>query len=62
MHLRGDNNSYIYGDQPTVLDAHVLPFLRRLNDKQRTYIIPQCVQAYFHRFQDSDIWKTLLPL
>src|ERR1700753_1204103 len=57
----GKDHTYIYGEEPTALDAHVLCFLSRLYDKNRTYLISPRLLKYLMDFKDGDVWKAVVP-
>ncbi|OQV10801.1 Glutathione S-transferase, domain-containing protein [Cladophialophora immunda] len=60
-HANGKNSNYIYGDEPTALDAHVLCFLSRLYDKGRTHLISPRLLKYLMDFREGDAWKEVVP-
>ena len=38
--------SWLYGEKPTALDAHLVVFIARMTDVEREYLIPQKVKDY----------------
>ncbi|KAK6078949.1 hypothetical protein SCUP234_05875 [Seiridium cupressi] len=57
----GTGLSYIFGACPTVLDAHILPFLCRIADVKRSNLIQPQVLEWVERFKESDMWRELVP-
>lgn len=53
-------NAYIFGQQPTVLDAHVLVFLCRLYDLGKTDLIPDELLKWVEGFRQGEVWKKLM--
>ncbi|KAK7408865.1 hypothetical protein QQX98_008988 [Neonectria punicea] len=55
-----DNNrgrTWIFGDQPTILDAHVTALAARLMEVDREDLLPEEVQAYARSVIDTPEWK-----
>lgn len=52
---RPHNSTWLF-DGPTVLDAHVVPFILRLIDSGRHYLIPERLQQYAKDIQKLDVW------
>lgn len=53
-------NAYIFGEQPTVLDAHVLVFLCRLYDLRKTELIPDVLLEWVEGFRKGEVWQKLM--
>ncbi|KAI1383404.1 uncharacterized protein F4822DRAFT_76606 [Hypoxylon trugodes] len=56
-----DKLTYIFGPEPTVLDAHVLPFLGRVYEKERLYLLPPTLVEWHKQFRETDLWKRAVP-
>ena len=56
---RGEK-AYIHGPKPTALDAHVLVFLCRLEDKKRMDLIPESLHEYLQSFRSSGVLGGLI--
>lgn len=54
-------NAYIFGDTPTVLDGHVLPFLCRLVDGKRSDLIESHLLDWLEQFKKSNLWVEVMP-
>lgn len=52
--------AYIFGQHPTVLDAHVLVFLCRLCDIRRTELIPDALLEWVEGFRQGEAWKSVM--
>lgn len=59
--MKGDGDPYIFGKSPTLLDAHVLPFLCRLYDADRSDLVPQELQLWLQSFRMSQMWHSIHP-
>lgn len=55
------NGEYIFGPQPTALDAHVLTFLRRIIDTGNDDLIPKSMLDWAEAFSKGDLWKEVVP-
>lgn len=53
-------NAYIFGEHPTVFDAHVLVFLCRLCDVRRTELIPDTLLEWVEGFRQGEAWKRVM--
>lgn len=53
-------NAYIFGEHPTVLDAHVLVFLCRLCDVRKTELIPDALVEWVEGFRQGEAWKRVM--
>lgn len=66
LELRSKNGSdtkegYIFGSSPTVLDAHVLPFLARLCDVGKKDVVPPPLVEWVEHFRQGPVWKEVVP-
>lgn len=52
---------FLFGPDPTVLDAHVLVFFCRLHDLDRTDWFPPGVLEWVRRFRDGPVWHEVVP-
>lgn len=58
LRARGDESkTWIFGDKPTILDAHAAVLASRLLDRQRFDLIPDTVRRYAEGVQITDEWK-----
>lgn len=48
---------WIFGQQPTILDAYASALIIRLLDNKRLELLPRTVQAYGNAVQQSDEWN-----
>lgn len=52
---------WIFGtEKPTALDAHVIPFLARLVDAGRQYMIDPKLKSYAETVFEMDVWKEFM--
>lgn len=58
----GTKDVYIFGPNPTVLDAHVLVFLCRLCDIRRTELIPATLLEWVEHFRTGEAWKAVMSV
>ncbi|KAI1209015.1 uncharacterized protein F4807DRAFT_107105 [Annulohypoxylon truncatum] len=56
-----DKFTYIFGPEPTVLDAHVVVFLGRLYDKGRLDLLPPTLVRWHEQLRKTDMWKRAVP-
>lgn len=56
-HQRQDGWSWIFGDYPTILDAHAGALVARLMDMERYDLIPGPVKAYGRGIMESPEWN-----
>ncbi|OAL27736.1 hypothetical protein AYO22_03402 [Fonsecaea multimorphosa] len=57
----GTGSPWIFGSEdPTALDAHVVPFAARLIDVGRQGMLPDRVRAYADRAFDAEPWKEVM--
>lgn len=54
-------SEYIFGSQPTALDAHMLVFLRRVIDVGQKDLLPTTLQDWAEAFSQGDLWKEVVP-
>ncbi|KIW90375.1 uncharacterized protein Z519_09020 [Cladophialophora bantiana CBS 173.52] len=52
---------YLFGDNPTVLDAHTLPFLIRMLDVGKEFIIPDGLAKYIGTLKRQQEWQGITP-
>ncbi|ETS87868.1 hypothetical protein PFICI_01696 [Pestalotiopsis fici W106-1] len=52
---------YIFGDSPTVLDAHMLPFLCRVVDGNRSDLIEPALLDWLEKFRKGGLWTEIVP-
>lgn len=48
------------GDNPTLLDAHMLPFIVRLLDFERHDLVPPQLEQYAKRVQEMPQWQDVM--
>lgn len=53
-------DAYLFGPNPTVLDAHVLVFLCRLCDVHRSELVPTTLQEWVENFRNRAAWKEVM--
>ncbi|KJZ71915.1 hypothetical protein HIM_08671 [Hirsutella minnesotensis 3608] len=58
---RFGDDAYIFGPRPTVLDAHVLPFIGRLCDRKRADLVDQRLASWFQAFKSGSMWREVVP-
>ncbi|KAF2995482.1 hypothetical protein E8E14_003867 [Neopestalotiopsis sp. 37M] len=61
---RGESSQpsrYIFGDSPTVLDAHMLVFLCRVADAGRSSMVPPALLEWLEEFRRGDLWTQIVP-
>ncbi|KAI2473607.1 hypothetical protein F4781DRAFT_419384 [Annulohypoxylon bovei var. microspora] len=56
-----DKFTYIFGPEPTVLDAHVMVFLGRVYEKGRLYLLPPTLVQWHEALRKTDMWKRAVP-
>lgn len=54
---RTEGSRWIFGQQPTILDAYASALIIRLLDNKRLELLPPAVQAYGKAVQQSDEWN-----
>ncbi|EXJ70577.1 uncharacterized protein A1O5_06647 [Cladophialophora psammophila CBS 110553] len=57
----GSESMYLFGDNPTVLDAHTLPFLIRMQDVGKEFIIPDGLAKYMGTLKRQKEWEEISP-
>lgn len=55
------NAKYVFGPQPTALDAHMLVFLRRIKDSGFDEHVPQTLREWSEELSKEEIWMTVVP-
>ncbi|KAJ6789437.1 hypothetical protein PWT90_00238 [Aphanocladium album] len=53
-------DDWIFGENPTILDGHLVPFVLRLLDCQREDLIPEALQGYAKRHAASSQWDRVM--
>lgn len=53
-------NKWIYGDKPTALDAHLVPFIARMTDVGRGNLLPQALKEYGQWAMVGDKWVEVM--
>ncbi|KAI1461868.1 hypothetical protein F4805DRAFT_411221 [Annulohypoxylon moriforme] len=56
-----DKFTYIFGPEPTVLDAHVVVFLGRVYEKERLDLLPPVLVRWHEELRKTDLWKRAVP-
>lgn len=56
---KAEGSLWIFGQQPTILDAYVSALSIRLLDNSRQELLPASVQAYARAVEQSDEWKSV---
>ena len=56
-----DKLTYIFGPEPTVLDAHVTAFLGRVYERKRLDLLPQSLVQWHEQVRETDYWKNAVP-
>ena len=58
--MRGSGTVWIHDTRcPTALDAHVIPFLARLNDVGRADMVGDTLKSYLSSFMNSEMSREL---
>lgn len=60
MKVYSSQAEWIFGQTPTVLDGHLVPFIVRLLDCQREDLIPEDLQTYAKRRAASPQWDLVM--
>ncbi|CEJ88839.1 hypothetical protein VHEMI04866 [[Torrubiella] hemipterigena] len=60
FHENRPHNSVWLFNGPTVLDAHVVPFILRLMENGRVDMIPETLQRYAKDIQKLDVWNQVM--
>ena len=53
---RTQGEGWLLGGHPPIIDAHAVPMIRRLMDRERTELVPSAVLAYAKRVMESAEW------
>ncbi|KAI1143260.1 hypothetical protein F5Y05DRAFT_368032 [Hypoxylon sp. FL0543] len=56
-----DRFTYIFGPEPTVLDAHAVVFFGRVYDKERLDLLPPILVKWHESIRNTDLWKRAVP-
>ncbi|KAI0833932.1 hypothetical protein F5Y06DRAFT_280223 [Hypoxylon sp. FL0890] len=56
-----DKFTYIFGPEPTVLDAHAVVFFGRVYDKERLDLLPPTLVKWHEDIRKTDLWKRAVP-
>lgn len=59
--VEGTGFRYIFGQEPTVLDAHIVVFLGRLYEKERFDILPPVLVKWHEHIRNGDLWAHAVP-
>lgn len=54
---RPEGEKWLLGGGPTIIDAHVVPMIRRLLDRERSDLVPAAVEAYAKGVIESEEWE-----
>lgn len=54
------STAWIFGEQPTAFDAHLVVFLARMMDVGRLDLIPEALLKYARRATQSREWRELM--
>ncbi|KAM4064877.1 Thioredoxin-like protein [Hirsutella rhossiliensis] len=55
----GEDRTWIFGDKPTILDAHATALAARLIDAKRLDVLSEAVQLYTRRVLETEEWKAV---
>ena len=53
-------SQWLFGEQPSALDAHLIPFVARMRDVGRASLIPPALGAYADRAIRGEEWTKLM--
>ncbi|OTA86718.1 hypothetical protein M434DRAFT_15737 [Hypoxylon sp. CO27-5] len=56
-----DRFTYIFGPEPTVLDAHAVVFFGRVYEKERFDLLPSTLVKWHEHIRNTDLWKRAVP-
>ncbi|QPG94593.1 hypothetical protein C2857_006487 [Epichloe festucae Fl1] len=56
---RGNSEAWIFGNQPTILDAHAAVLVARMMDLERLDLIPDRVRVYANSVKETAEWEQL---
>ncbi|UNI24373.1 hypothetical protein JDV02_010124 [Purpureocillium takamizusanense] len=54
---KGDGKTWIFGDRPTILDAHAVAFTARLLDQKRSELVLDAVKDYAEVVFKTEEWR-----
>jgi glutathione S-transferase len=58
--MSGENGGWLFGENPTALDAHLVPFLARMTDVGRTSLLPLKLREYAAWATQRHEWKRMM--
>lgn len=58
LYTAGD--AWVFGQAPTILDGHLVPFIVRLLDCQRHDLVPEALQEYAKGQAASSLWEQVM--
>lgn len=53
-------SQWLFGQKPSALDAHLIPFIARLREVGREYLIPQALGRYADWAMGGNEWTELM--
>ncbi|KAI0889738.1 uncharacterized protein GGS22DRAFT_149038 [Annulohypoxylon maeteangense] len=56
-----DKITYIFGPEPTLLDAHVVVFLGRVYEKKRFDLLPPVLVQWHEQLRKTGMWERAVP-
>lgn len=56
---KSEHSRWIFGQQPTILDAYASALIIRLLDNERLELLPLTVQTYAKAVQQSEEWNAV---
>lgn len=60
IHANSSSNSkYIYGNDITLLECSLVPFVARLDDVKRQYLVPNEVERICRPLIEGKIWREM---
>lgn len=48
---------WLFGSEPTLADAHIMPFIARLIDSKREFLVPDVLLEYATRVKALPAWN-----
>lgn len=54
---QGDDQTWLFGDKPTILDGFALPFVARLIDVERADLVPEITANYARKALKTPEWE-----
>ncbi|OAQ98095.1 hypothetical protein LLEC1_00802 [Akanthomyces lecanii] len=60
MTVYSAGDAWIFGNSPTILDAHLVPFIIRLLDCSRDDLVPESLQEYANKHAASGQWHRVM--